>query len=517
MVRTLGPRTKGAAILVLVGVFYLSAAAQQSHAPASSARPLRWPVPAGDQSFATISGAHIKTYLNDLVAVTRSARPAGAQYWGRITGQPSDATVREWVATNFKQVGLKDVRIDPFDLEKPQWVPSAWDITLAGGAAHKLVSAHPFRESVATPAGGVDLPAIWLGLGTEFEFSGHDVRGKAAFIYSQPFPSAHNHSANIYRALDRARDAGAAAIVVIIAIPGNFAIQMNLPSQANASLIPADQRGNFAAEMRNAKFEVPVFSMGMEDGEVVRKALVANPSTKVHVGLDAKMVPGLKSGTVWGTLPGTSEEEILVMAHRDGYFDGAGDNASGIASMLGLAEYFAKVPAAQRRRTIRFMAATGHHMIGPTDVVKLHENRQTALAKTALILNFEHVGWTQTYVYDLSVRKATGVAPLRWGFNGSDALKSIMFGAFSEFGVNTLQDEGPTAMGDAMPVARDAPSIGVISSPDFFHSNLDSPDVVPESALEAATRAYAKIIVEANRLSKAELTGSTPRTSASVK
>ena len=80
-----------------------------------------------------------------------------------------------------------------------------------------------------------------------------------------------------------------------------------------------------------------------------------------NVRLDVKQVPGLKTGTVWGSLKGTTDENIYVEAHRDGWFESATDNASGVATMLGIAEYFARVPQSQRRRTIIFVGTSGHH------------------------------------------------------------------------------------------------------------------------------------------------------------
>ena len=56
------------------------------------------------------------------------------------------------------------------------------------------------------------------------------------------------------------------------------------------------------------------------------------------------MEPGRKTATVWGTLPGETDETIYVLGHRDGWFEAATDNASGVATTVGLAEYFAKVP-----------------------------------------------------------------------------------------------------------------------------------------------------------------------------
>ena len=73
------------------------------------------------------------------------------------------------------------------------------------------------------------------------------------------------------------------------------------------------------------------------------------------------MQSGLKTASVWGTLPGTTDEDIIIIAHLDGYFDAALDNASGLAVMVGLLEHFSKVPQAQRRRNIRFLGSAGHH------------------------------------------------------------------------------------------------------------------------------------------------------------
>ena len=64
---------------------------------------------------------------------------------------------------------------------------------------------------------------------------------------------------------------------------------------------------------------------------------------------------------MWSVLPGATAETIYVLAHRDGWFEGASDNASGVATMVGLAESFAKVPRAQRRRTMVFLSSAGRH------------------------------------------------------------------------------------------------------------------------------------------------------------
>ena len=74
----------------------------------------------------------------------------------------------------FRSLGLSDVRIQPLDLP-PQWIPQNWDVALTeGGRTIHLDSAQPDYDDNPLPAGGVDLDAVYAGLGTEADFAGKD-------------------------------------------------------------------------------------------------------------------------------------------------------------------------------------------------------------------------------------------------------------------------------------------------------------------------------------------------------
>src|SRR5207247_10879896 len=122
--------------------------------------------------------------------------------------------------------------------------------------------------------------------------------------------------------------------------------------------------GNMHFQFYPVQRPVPTFALGLEDGLAVREMISRSPGNaapRVRVTLDVKMVPNLKTATIWGTLPGTTDENVIIVGHRDGWFEGANDNGTGIATLLGIAEHFAKVPAAERRRSIIFLGTTGHH------------------------------------------------------------------------------------------------------------------------------------------------------------
>src|SRR5215472_12357464 len=98
------------------------------------------------------------------------------------------------------------------------------------------------------------------------------------------------------------------------------------------------------------------------------------------------MVPNMKTSTVWGTLPGATDENVILVAHRDGWFEGANDNGTGVATLLGLAEYFARVPKEQRRRTLVFLGTNGHHD-GTAESGAWFASHPEVFEKAALLLN----------------------------------------------------------------------------------------------------------------------------------
>jgi hypothetical protein len=451
---------------------------------------MRFPLPAAEQQYGKIDGAHIKDYVTQVTGVSRQSRDDGNAYWGRIAGTKYDDMIETWVEERFKAAGLQNIRRQYFDLPD-QWMPKAWEISASGGGkAVSFKTARPANRSPATPNAGLTLDPVWVGLGTEADFIGRDVKGKAAVIYSIPAPSVINHSANYLGAIARAEQKGAAAAVVVLGIPGNLTSQLNSGAD-----------------------KIPSFSLGFDDGNALRD-LIAAGGAKITLKLAVDMVPGLRDANVWGELPGTTDEDIVVIAHHDAYFQGATDNASGVSTMVTLAEYFSKIPKEQRRRTIKFVTTSGHHA-GSLGVKWMHDNRDTFFAKTALLLNCEHTSITQTYYWGPNLRKSNTMDARRWWVYGSDALANMALTAYRTFGVPIYDTMEPNASGDMGQASLDAPSVQMIESPAFYHTDHDTPEVVPAAGLEAVARAYAKLIDSVNTVDRAQLVGHPVATSTS--
>lgn len=440
------------------------------------------PLAAAD-SYSSIDGAHLKQYVEDLAAMSRRYRDNGhPQFWGRIIGTDADSENGRWLLEKFRSIGLSDVREQSFDLP-PQWMAQAWNVSASGGGkALTLGSAQPTYRGVATPSAGLDLEAVDVGLATDADLGRQDLKGKAVFFYSNDYMSRHATASN--GAWKRISEQGPAAIFITLMIPGNLRFQF-YPVQS----------------------PVPTFSLGLEDGLAVRE-LIARSSVgaaaRVKLQLDVKMEPGLKTATIWGTLPGATDENVMVVAHRDGWFEGANDNGTGIATMLGIAEYFAKIPAAQRRRAITFVGSTGHHD-GTAESGTWLSQHPELFAKTALLINCEHTAANQLVAYNGTVRKANSTSPLMWYVGGSAKLEQIVLGAYQTFGVPVYDRGERSAAGEIGRIQNLAPSMQLIDTGLYWHSDRETPDIIPEAGLAATTRAYAKIIADINALELKDL------------
>jgi hypothetical protein len=322
-------------------------------------------------------------------------------------------------------------------------------------------------------------------LGSEADFVGKDVRGKAVFAFWQIGLKTEG-------AARRAEAKGAAAHFDVDMLPGNMRYQA-YPSGT----------------------KIPAFTVGSGDGyaarDMIAAASVGGPApAHVKINLRVEMVPGCKTALVWGTLPGATDEKIYIAAHRDGWFDASADNAAGVASMIGLAEYYAKIPKSKRQRTIVFVGLDGHHNnSGGVGRLWMVANRATLFGdKTALYINIEHPVYGQTnvrprYQENRDIVWSNTYIAQQWYAGGPrrPELQAIAVKAWQEFGVPIYAEPNQAApAGDGGPFWRILPVVAASEFYDYFHTDQETPETTPWTGIEAATRAYAKIIDEVNKL-----------------
>lgn len=434
-------------------------------------RPLLLPA---DAKYRDLDGDRMKAILKEFTNISLKDRDRGTVFWGRNIGTQGHIDAQDWTMAKFRQYGLRDVRKEPVQIDSI-WVANSYDISfVADGQTFKLASARPSR--LATPPEGLDLPLVWVGTGSDADFLGRNVRGKAVLIQDIPLPGDLRHSAALEGVVDRAYRNGAAAVGLVFGISDNFALWQ-------------DTRGKHG------------FNLGYEDGIRLRDLLGQGKEVRLKYKLDAGRKPALPTAHVWGVLPGATDEEVLIVAHLDSYFEGALDNASGMAVMMGLIEHYAKIPQSQRRRTMRFVATAGHH--GGPGTRSLHETHD--FSKTAWLVNLEHVSVTRTKYWGPHLRLTTAVNPMRWSIRASERATRIALDNFHRFNVGVMGDMDPRAVGEISAIFEDAPSIQVITSPEIKHTEQDTPEWIPAAGLEQIARAHARIIDQLEGLTLSEI------------
>ena len=125
-------------------------------------------------------------------------------------------------------------------------------------------------------------------------------------------------------------------------------------------------------------------------------------------------------------------------------------------------------------------------------------------SKVALIVNCEHPSQTLLYNLDAGLMTANEISARRWYVGGSDALKRLVTGSFKEFGVSvyTLPEQRPG--GELSQLFDKAPSFHIIDHV-IYHTTIDTSQLVPAWGMEAATRAFLKIIDGVNKMSLVQL------------
>jgi len=450
-----------------------------------------------DPRYSDIDGPTLMGDLGALVERTHAARPAGTPYWGRIAGTPAERAAAEYLADRFGKFGLRDVRLEPVP-GGPQWWPVSWAVTLLGEASYgegtadlPLTSAFPALHlgEGALDVAGLEAELVYVGLGRPADIADRALDGKIAVLQSvlQPdpfFQSARGRAEALIAA-------GARAVLTLVDGPGNH--QYALEGMGPAT--------------------TPNFVIGGDDGrflvDVLGRAGVAT-QIRARLELQAEVRPGWQGWNVVGRIPGRTAACVLVVAHLDGYFEGANDNAGGLAALLGLARHYAHREEPPARNLI-FVGTAGHHEFsdGVRAFIAAHP---PIMRETVLVMNIEHPASILSYYRGpLTLGRASvpGQLVATTGqslraltiSNGSPALLGIYREAIDRYGlvVDLMVSRRPT--GDAFDFARaGTPVVQILDTNLWYHSSGDRLDTIDAAGLARATRLYAHVLDQIDAL-----------------
>ena len=436
--------------------------------------------------------ADVETIVNFARTAAERKEIGSGQMWGRISGFPSSSTTVDWAVNEFRKAGIADVKTQEINQDEKSslWLPLSWKVTLIGDQAFgsgsndvALESALPVSPSTLK-GGTITAPLVYVGAASPAVLQHIDVKGKIAVQLIVP----QGHMMFERGAVDSRADAlverGAIGIFNLVRLPGNE-LSRDFSNCGN-----------------------PCFNIGGRDGlfleSVLDRAAQAGATDKVRarIELQTQTYRNLKATNGVAVIRGTSDEVIVLNAHVDGWFDGAGDNGDGLAVLVALARHFGK-PANKPQRTIAFVASAGHHTPGINGPRSFVSSNPELAKKAIMFVNIEHVAQrnfspARTASADgyRDTVADSGEAPIAVGVtNNSPFLQELIDGGPARFGVNFISERstfqsGETGGWTGLNVAK----VSVMQAPPLYHTTGEVLDVISAPGLERITRFLAFLV-----------------------
>jgi hypothetical protein len=272
-------------------------------------------------------------YLRETVEALTSF--GSAEQGFRTAGTPEDRGVAEFVAGQFRSLGLTGVGIEPVDVDLWRFRSASVQADTGRRALH--FSASSFAGSPPTTDGGIGGRLVDVGDPTRSRIGKLDLDGAVALV-------------------DWSSEAAG---------PGVFGLELAMRGAAGIILTSTPQGPFFRNEDAIGVFAndlpapaIPVLMISRRDAQLLRTAGGSTGHTRVTLRLDAELESHVTGYNVVGYLAGEKAGPIVVGAHHDGWFRGAFDNATGVASLLALAKGL--VSSGRRpAHTIAFTSRTG--------------------------------------------------------------------------------------------------------------------------------------------------------------
>jgi hypothetical protein len=324
---------------------------------------------------------------------------AGDSLEGRETGSHGFDLAAAYVQDQFKQAGLKPAGTDgyfesvAFHVTQPDPSQSSWELVCDKQTTPVVLGKEASINIRGVEGGPLDAPAVFVGYGFAVpergfdELAGLDLRGKVAVAITGgpnsipgPIRSFYQSSGERWQQLQKA---GAVGLVMIANPKTDIPWERAQASKPKTSVVLADPeldglRGlKFSGTINPAFADKFLAGSGHSFAELQALADQGKPLPKFALGFRFRtrtgiiQLPAIQSVNVLGLLPGhdpqLKHEYIVLSAHLDhlgigrpingdAIYNGAMDNAAGVASLIEAAKALSAQPI---KRSILFIAFTG--------------------------------------------------------------------------------------------------------------------------------------------------------------
>ena len=300
------------------------------------------------------------------------------QIGGRMTNSPAMRQAESWTGGKFREWGLKNVRLDPFEFGR------GWEIEKATvrmtAPRIQVLKAIPMAWTPPTK-GPLTAPIVVAPMGRDLDKSFAEWRGKLRgriVLVTWPAPVKDDVEPHFKRWTDAdlaklneyrqpETDAGADARTVE-RLQSRRKLERFLKAEGALAYVTMSRAPDGRLHGEGNGFRVgdtpplPAVEMGQEDYRRLARLAKVGPVT-LEIDSDVRFVDGdTKANNVLADIPGRDPKAGYVMAgaHLDSWVagDGAADNGAGSAVVMEAARLLASMDV-HPKRTIRFALGAG--------------------------------------------------------------------------------------------------------------------------------------------------------------
>ena len=446
-----------------------------------------------------IVSVDLQRVVEKLVTISRKSR-SRTQYWGRITGTPEDRETAEFLAEEFRNAGVEDVEITPVPVQIAR--PKTWTLTVdSAGMQRSLRSAMAVRnEKTYVPADvSIRAPIVFVGKGEKENFAEIDVHGKIVLVHRYDPDQPLERNTGPAEAFDLAVAGGAVALMFGGLLPGDLQIVPQLGSPM-AGLVLSDETDR----------RIPSFSLSVEEASDLVSALHEDTQCTIQMTYDPQL--HTESWNVEARIPGITDDWVFIVGHTDGYFDGAIDNGTGVAGLVGLVRALSSIPAKNRNKSYLVAGVGAHHdgSIGMRELVWRYKERLPQVAYGILL---DHLAAS---VYERQGRRMVKTEQEQPRFLITTRENQTLLGTYRNVIDTNRFEMAPLgslssewyllACGSDLHISCDLfAAAGLMSPVQFYHSSSDTSDTFVSGRLEQCVRAHLDILAELDSVPRDQL------------
>jgi hypothetical protein len=433
----------------------------------------------------------------------------------RRPGTPEGHAAEKWVKAKFNELGLEGVAMEPVPITV--YTADKWSLVVDG----KEIPSFFTVNTEFTGPEGITAPLVFVGEGTPAEFAEVDVKGKIV-VADVPFPYLPTGLLlkgfrGSYLVSDPDKSikfsTGQRLNFVRENFMGGFTAEggekppqndvywnSHLKGAAAICLILRDQPSKYNTHYGpydGIMKPMPGLWIGKYDGMKLRE--LAKAQKTATFTLTGTKKPGVMNN-VWGTLPGMSDEVILVTSHHDAPFEGASEDGAGTVQVLAQAWAWSKVPKEQRPRTMVFVV-DGGHFYGSKGALAFAREHKDIMKKTKICITLEHLAAKEVEEQD-GEYAPTGDPALTVMFTTHDpVVLGAVIKAFKKKPPkrtvpipSTFFGEAPTSDAAGYVIEGKVPIISWIGCPYYLLDSGDTLDKIDKSELQPIAETTAELV-----------------------